>query len=176
MKGKLYCKIVYSGKVIYWKDASVCFMNFCIILIISNIMVINIFTYHIYLIRDPKREFVWVEGYIHSWCRVEKFVPSDALKIHSLTLYIVRFLSTLFSKLFFLLTDDFQRIHIFINKICMAINLWELWSALTLKDAASSAGEITQGSVNSLHHLMTWSRFLKKSRKRCEHFHDLLCI
>ena len=157
MKEKLYCKIVYSGKVICWKDASVCLTNFCIVLIISNIMVTYMFTNHLYLIPDPKRENEWSrvclsrgvhtsnpQGRHHSWCRVETFVLSDALKMHSLALCVVRFLSKLFSKLFILLMDDFQRIHIFINKICMAINLWELWSALRSRDTASSTERITQ--------------------------------
>ena len=29
---------------------------------------------------------------------------------------------------------------------------------------------------NTLPHLMTWSRFVKKSRRKSEHFYDLLCI
>ena len=132
----------------------VCLTNFCIVLIISNIMVIYMFTYHMYLIPDPERENEWSRVCLsrgvhtsnpqrrhHSWCRVETFVLSDALKMHSLALCVVRFLSKLFSKLFILLMDDFQRIHIFINKICMAINLW---SALRWRDTASSTEGITQ--------------------------------
>ena len=44
---------------------------------------------------------------------------------------------------------------------------------LKRKDAASGTEGITLSSVNYLRHLMTLSRFGKKSSK---HFHDILCI
>ena len=58
----------------------------------------------------------------------------------------------------------------------MAINMWELQSNLSWKDAASSTKGTPQSSVNYLCHLMTWIRFVKKSRRKSEHFHDLLHI
>ena len=39
---------------------------------------------------------------------------------------------------------------------------------------ASSTEGITRNSVNYLHHLLTWSRFVKISKRNCKHFHDLL--
>ena len=58
----------------------------------------------------------------------------------------------------------------------MAINLWKLWSDLSWKDAASSTKGVTWSSVNYLCHLMTWGRLGKKSRRKREHFHNLLHI
>ena len=86
-----------------------------------------------------------------------KFLPQNALKMHSLSLSVFRFFCKIFSislhyETFFLM-DDFCRVHIFINIICMAINWWMLWSNLSWKDAASSTGRITQSSLNC--HLWT---------------------
>ena len=69
----------------------------------------------------------------------------------------------------------FLKNSLFINKICMSINLWELQSDLSCKDATSSAEGITQSRVNYLRHLIAWSRLEKKSRKS-EPFHDPLCF
>ena len=44
------------------------------------------------------------------------------------------------------------------------------------KDAASSIEGITQSTVNYLHHIITWSRFIKKSSRKSKDFHDLLHI
>ena len=82
---------------------------------------------------------------------ISKTVPPNALKMHSLTFFLV---------------DYFEKIHIFINKICMAINLRELQSDLSWKDVATSAEGIIGSSVNYLYYLMTWSRFLQKSRRK----------
>ena len=35
--------------------------------------------------------------------------------------------------------------------MCMAINLWKLWTDLSRKDAVSSTEGITRSSVNQLH-------------------------
>ena len=43
--------------------------------------------------------------------------------------------------------DDFKKF-IYSNKICMAINTWEMPNDLSWKDAASSTGGITRSSVN----------------------------
>ena len=56
----------------------------------------------------------------------------------------------------------------------MAINLRELRSDLSWKDVASSTKGITRSSENYLRHLRTWSRFLKKSRRKNEHSRDVL--
>ena len=59
-------------------------------------------------------EFLLADWYIHQMYEgatmvrtFSKFVPPDALKMHSLTLSVIRFLCKLFSKLFFFLVDDF---------------------------------------------------------------------
>ena len=44
------------------------------------------------------------------------------------------------------------------------------------KDAASSIEGITQSNVTYLHHIITWSRFIKKSSRKSKDFHDLLHI
>ena len=44
------------------------------------------------------------------------------------------------------------------------------------KDVASSTEGITQSNVNYLHHIITWSRFIKKSSRKSKDFHDLLHI
>ena len=90
-----------------------------------------------------------------SWRRavnVSKFVLPDALKMHSLALFVLRFLSKTFPKLLkFTLQDTllggwFLKIHIFKKKKKMY--LWELWSNLGWKDAASGTEGITQSSTN----------------------------
>ena len=109
--------------------------------------------------------------------KILKIFPPDAQKIHSMALSVFRFLCQLFSKLFsssWMIFKELMIFDIFINKFCMAINLCELQSDLNWKDAASSTEGITRSSVNYLCHLMTWSKFVKKSRKS-EHFHELLC-
>ena len=93
-------------------------------------------------------EFFWAEQRCHhGWYQPEqlsKFVLPDTLKMHSLALSFLTLLCKTFSKLFKL---AFQKIlfrwwflknsHIK-YKICMNTGLWELWSSLSLKDAASS--------------------------------------
>ena len=44
------------------------------------------------------------------------------------------------------------------------------------KDVASSTEGMTQSNVNYLHHIITWSRFIKKSSRKSKDFHDLLHI
>ena len=51
---------------------------------------------------------------------------------------VLRFLCNFFSKLFLFLMDGFWRIHLFINKVCVAINLWELWSTLRWKEPCNA--------------------------------------
>ena len=51
----------------------------------------------------------------------------------------------------------------------MTINLWELRSYVSWKDAASSTEEIAWSRVNCLLHLMNEIRFIKKSRRKSEH-------
>ena len=92
----------------------------------------------------------------HDWRRwavnFSKFVLPDALKIHSLALFVLRFLCKTFPKLFkSTLRDTLLRGWFsYIKKIknCMVINLWELQSNLGWEDAASGTEGITQSSTN----------------------------
>ena len=72
-----------------------------------------------------------------------KSVPPDALKKHSLALPVPRTLSLHYKTLFFV--EDFLKIHIFKLKNIMAMNLWELRSNQSWKDAVRG---IIQSSVN----------------------------
>ena len=91
----------------------------------------------------------------HQVERLSKFVPPDTLEMHSVALPVLRFCKTFskilrltLQKLFFV--DDFLKIHIFKQKICMATSLWELQSYLSLIDAASTTKRITRISGNYL--------------------------
>ena len=101
----------------------------------------------------------------HGWFwhgKFSIFVPPDALKMHSLTLPV--------------LCKTFSKLTQFTLWNIMTINLWKLQSNLNWKDAASRREKIAHSSVNYLHHLMNASWFLKKSRRKSKHLHDLLCI
>ena len=85
--------------------------------------------------------------------KILKFFPPDAQKIHSMALSVFRFLCQLFSKLLsssWMIFKELKIFNIFINKFCMAINLCELQSDLSWKDAAGSTEGITRSSVNYL--------------------------
>ena len=58
----------------------------------------------------------------------------------------------------------------------MIINLWELQKNLNWTGTAISSKGITQSSVNCLCHWMNGSRLIMNSRRKSEHFCDLLCI
>ena len=69
----------------------------------------------------------------HGWCPAEifsKFVPPDALKMHSLALFQITFKLTFTKKSF--LWMILKMIHVLINKICMAITSGKLWIDLSL--------------------------------------------
>ena len=101
----------------------------------------------------------------HGWRRPDKFskfLPSDALKMHCLSLSILRFPCKTFSKL-----PKFTLRNIwFLKNSYIQINDFQgikLVRAMELKDAESSTEEITWNSVNYLLHLMNKSRFVNKS-------------
>ena len=57
----------------------------------------------------------------------------------------------------------------------MIINVSELQSDMTCKDAAKSTKGITQSIVNYLRHLMTWGRFVKKLKRKVNIF-KIYCV
>ena len=108
--------------------------------------------------------FIFLKSH-HGWFWPGKFsifVPPDALKMHSLTLPV--------------LCKTFSKLPQFTLWNIMTINLWKLQSNLNWKDAASRLEKIVHSNVNYLHNLMNASWFLKKSRRKSKHLHDLLCI
>ena len=108
--------------------------------------------------------FIFLKSH-HGWFWPGKFsifVPPDALKMHSLTLPV--------------LCKTFSKLPQFTLWNIMTINLWKPQSNLNWKDAASRLEKIAHSNVNYLHNLMNASWFLKKSRRKSKHLHDLLCI
>ena len=86
-----------------------------------------------------------------------KYLPPDAIKMYSLALPVLRFLCKTFCKLpkftlrNILLRAWFSKNSYIQINICVAINMWELGSDLSWKDAASSTEGITRTSVNYSH-------------------------
>ena len=95
-------------------------------------------------------ELFWADRYTHQyrkappWHRADKFskfVPLDTLKKHSLAHSVLRILCKRFSKLLKLTLQKtlfrgwFIKIHIFKEKVCMAMSLWlwELQNNLSVK-------------------------------------------
>ena len=111
-------------------------------------------------------------------CKFSKFVPSDTLKMYSLVLPVFRFVCKAFSKLLkaTLSNISFLKSSYIQIKICMAIHLRQLQSDLNWKHEASSTEEITRSSVKYSQHLINGSRFVKKSRRKSEHLHNILWI
>ena len=107
-----------------------------------------------------------------------KFVPPVALKMHSLTLPVLRFLCKTFSKLLkFTLRDTlkkFKKIHIFKKKKKIYVHkLVRASKQSGLKRCSKWYRTNHTNQLKYLHRLMTGSRFVKKSRRKNEHLCDL---
>ena len=110
----------------------------------------------------------------NNWKKNSKFVPPDALKMHSLALSVLRFPCKLFCKLLkvtlwnTLLCWWFLKKNSYIQfwKIGMVINFWDLLSNQSWKDAATSTVGITLISLNYLCHLLMEASLLKNQEEK----------
>ena len=115
-----------------------------------------------------------------SWRRavnVSKFVLPDALKMHSLALFVLRFLSKTFPKLLkFKLQDTllggwFLKIHIFKKKKNVLVRAVKQSG---LKRCSKWYRRNHSKQYKYFRRLMTGSRFVKKWRRKSERLRDLL--
>ena len=96
----------------------------------------------------------------HDWHwagNCSKFVPQETLKVHSLTLSVLRLFVRPFPNCLSFYYETLRGWFLK-NSYIWIKNLWELQSNLSWKDVANSTEGITQSNVNYLRHLMNESR------------------